>query len=95
MTCHQLTRAVAQANTFEAIGNKQAGKQRKPERARWHDPVLGRWLGLTPEQPALCLGASQARPRVVLSRFSDPPGLGRRQGSQKAARGTKRAKNVL
>ena len=31
MTCHQLTRAVAQANTFEAIGNKQAGKQRKPE----------------------------------------------------------------
>ena len=28
----------------------------EPERARWHDrPVLGRWLGLTPERPSLCL----------------------------------------
>ena len=87
-------RAVAQANTFEAIGNKQAGKakQRKPERARWHDPVLGRWLGLTPEQPALCLRGFPGRLRVALSRVSDPPGLGRRQGAQRAARGTIREK---
>ena len=49
-----------------------------PERARWHDPVLGRWLGLTPEQPALCLRGFPRRPRVALSRVSDPPGLGRR-----------------
>ena len=74
---HQLMRAVAQANTFEAIGNKQAGKQRKPERGRWHDPVLGRWLGLTPEQPALHLRGSPRQPRVDLSRHSDPPGPSR------------------
>jgi hypothetical protein len=45
---------------------------------RWHDPVLGRWLGLTPERPALCLRGFPGRPRVALSRVSDPPGLGRR-----------------
>jgi len=50
----------------------------EPERARWHDPVLGRWLGLTPEQPALCLRGFPRRLRVALSRVSDPPGLGRR-----------------
>jgi hypothetical protein len=56
--------------------------------------VLGRWLGLTPEQPALCLRGFPGRLRVALSRFSDPPGLGRRQGAQRAARGTIREKNV-
>ena len=64
----------------------------EPERARWHDPVLGRWLGLTPEQPALCLRGFPGRLRVALSRVSDPPGLGRRQGAQRAARGTIREK---
>jgi hypothetical protein len=33
--------------------------------------VLGRWLGLTPEQPALCLRGFPRRPRVTLSRVSD------------------------
>jgi hypothetical protein len=56
--------------------------------------VLGRWLGLTPEQPALCLRGFPGRLRVALSRVSDPPGLDRRQGAQRAARGTIREKNV-
>ena len=64
----------------------------EPERAQWHDPVLGRWLGLTPEQPALCLRGFPGRPRAALSRVSDPPGLGRRQGAQRAASGTIREK---
>jgi len=63
------------------------------ERARWHgNPVLGRWLGLTPEQPALCLRGFPRRPRAAPSRVSDPPGLGRRQGAQGAARGAVREK---
>ena len=41
-------------------------------------PVLGRWLGLTPERPALYLRSYPRRPRVALSRVSDPTGLGRR-----------------
>jgi hypothetical protein len=36
-------------------GSRCPGPAVEPERARWHDPVLGRWLGLTPERPALCL----------------------------------------
>ena len=40
--------------------------------------VLRRWLGLTPERPALHLRGSPRRPRVALSRVSDPPGLGGR-----------------
>eukprot|EP00964_Phaeocystis_antarctica_P003580 scaffold1936_cov51-Phaeocystis_antarctica.AAC.1 len=44
------------------------GRVVERERARWHDPVLGRWLGLTPEQPALCLRGFPRR-----SRGSDPP----------------------
>ena len=59
-------------------GSRCPGRAVEPERARWHDPVLGRWLGLTPEQPALCLRGFPRRPRVALSRVSDPPGLGRR-----------------
>ena len=35
---------------------------------------VGRWLGLTPERPALCLRGFPGRPRVALSRVSDPPG---------------------
>ena len=54
--------------------------------------MLGRWLGLTPEQPALCLRGFPGRLRVALSRVGDPPGLGRRQGAQRAARGTIREK---
>jgi hypothetical protein len=54
--------------------------------------VLGRWLGLTPEQPALCLRGFPGRLRVALSRVSDPPGLDRRQGAHRAARGTIREK---
>jgi len=34
-------------------GSRCPGRAVEPERARWHDPVLGRWLGLTPERPAL------------------------------------------
>ena len=59
-------------------GSRCPGRAVEPERARWHDPVLGRWLGLTPERPALCLRGFPGRPRVALSRVSDPPGLGRR-----------------
>ena len=55
--------------------------------SRWHDPVLGRWLGLTPEQPAHCLRGFPERPRAAPSRVGDPPGLGRRGGAQGAARG--------
>ena len=75
-------------------GSRCPGRAVEPERARWHDPVLGRWLGLTPEQPALCLRGFPGRLRVTLSRVSDPPGLGRRQGAQRAARGTIHAKNT-
>ena len=40
---------------------------------------LGRWLGLTPERPALCLRGFPGRPSVAaLSRVSEPPGLGKR-----------------
>ena len=73
-------------------GSRCPGRAVEPERARWHDPVLGRWLGLTPEQPALCLRGFPGRLRVALGRVSDPPGLGRRQGAQRAARGTIREK---
>jgi len=73
-------------------GSRCPGPAVEPERARWHDPVLGRWLGLTPEQPALRLRRFPRRPRVALSRVSDPPGLGRRYGAQRAARGTIREK---
>ena len=59
-------------------GSHWSGRAVEPERARWHDPVLGRWLGLTPERTALCLSGYPRRPRVALSRVSDPPGLGRR-----------------
>ena len=58
-------------------GSHWPGPAVEPERARWHDLVLGRWLGLTPERPALCLRGYPRRPRVALSRVSDPPGLGR------------------
>ena len=44
------------------------------ERAQWHDPVLGRGLGLTPERPALCLRGCPRRPTVALGRVSDPRG---------------------
>jgi len=30
-------------------GSRCPGPAVEPERARWHDPVLGRWLGLTPQ----------------------------------------------
>ena len=29
------------------------GRDVERQRVRWHDLVLGQWLGLTPEQPAL------------------------------------------
>ena len=62
------------------------------QRVRWHDPVLGRWLGLTPEQPAHCLRDFLECPRAAPSRVGDPPGLGRRGGAQGAARGAVREK---
>ena len=73
-------------------GSRCPGRAVEPERARWHDPVLGRWLGLTPEQPALCLRGFPGRLRVALSRISDPHGLGRRQGAHRPARETIREK---
>jgi len=57
-------------------GSRCPGRAVEPERARWYGPVLGRWLGLTPERPSLCLRGFPGRPRVALSRVSDPPGLG-------------------
>ena len=33
------------------------------QRARWHDPVLRRWLGLTSKRPALCLREKGQRAR--------------------------------
>ena len=56
------------------------------------DPVLGRWLGLTPEQPAHFLRGFPECPRAAPSRVGDPPGLGRRGGAQGAARGAIREK---
>eukprot|EP00964_Phaeocystis_antarctica_P065339 scaffold39403_cov21-Phaeocystis_antarctica.AAC.1 len=38
-----------------AGGSRCLGRAIERQRARWHGPVLGRWLGFTPEQPALCL----------------------------------------
>ena len=35
-------------------GSRCPGPAVEPERARWHDPVLGRWLGLTPERLRGC-----------------------------------------
>ena len=49
-------------------GSRCPGRAVEQERARWHDPVLGRWLGLTPEQPALCLRGFPGRLRVALGR---------------------------
>ena len=61
-------------------GSRCPGPAVEPERARWGMTrcYLDRWLGLTPERPALCLRGFPGRPRVALSRVSDPPGLGRR-----------------
>ena len=59
---------------------------------RWHDPVLGRWLGLTPEQPAHYLRDFPECSRPAPSRVGDPPGMGRRGGAQGAARGAVREK---
>ena len=53
---------------------------------------LGRWLGLTPEQPAYCLRGFPECPRAAPSRVGDPSGLGRRGGAQGAARGAIREK---
>ena len=54
--------------------------------------MLGRWLGLTPEQPAHFLRGFPECPRAAPSRVGDPPGLGRRGGVQGAARGAIREK---
>ena len=76
-------------------GSRCPGPAVEPERARWHDPVLGRWLGLTPERPALCLSRFPGRPRVALSWvYSDPPGLGRRYRKPKGRLGARYAKHV-
>ena len=58
--------------------------------------MLGRWLGLTPERPALCLRGFPRQPRVALSRVSDPPGLGTRRGVREpwGRLGGRYAKNV-
>ena len=40
------------------------------QRARWHDPVLRRWLGLTPKRPALCLREKSQRARKSESQKS-------------------------
>ena len=54
--------------------------------------MLGRWLGLTPEQPAHFLRGFPECPRAAPSWVGDPPGLGRRGGAQGAARGAIREK---
>ena len=55
--------------------------------------MLGRWLGLTPEQPAHFLRGFPEYPRAAPSRVGDPPGLGRRGRAQGAARGAIREKH--
>ena len=54
--------------------------------------MLGRWLGLTPEQPTHFLRGFPECPRAAPSRVGDPPGLGGRGGAQGAARGAIREK---
>ena len=55
-------------------GSHCPGPVAQRERAGWHDPVLGRWLGLTLERPALCLRGLPRRPRPALGRVRDLPG---------------------
>ena len=40
---------------FNDAGMRYERRDVERQRARWHDPVLRRWLGLTPKRPALCL----------------------------------------
>ena len=62
--------------------------------SRWHDPVLGRWLGLTPEQPAHFLRGFPECPRAAPSRVGDPPGLRVGVGEPRGRLGGLYAKNV-
>eukprot|EP00964_Phaeocystis_antarctica_P111560 scaffold75905_cov20-Phaeocystis_antarctica.AAC.1 len=75
-------------------GSRCLGRAIERQRARWHDPVLGRWLGLTPEQPALCLrGSSQGGPGQPRVGSVTLPGWVGVRYAQGAARGAVRAKN--
>ena len=59
------------------------------------DPVLGRWLGLTPEQPAAhCLKGFTECPRAAPSRVGDLPGLWVGVGEPRSRPGGLYAKNV-
>ena len=44
---------------FNDAGMRYERRDVERQRARWHDPVLRRWLGLTPKRPALCLRGLQ------------------------------------
>ena len=53
---------------FNDAGMRYERRDVERQRARWHDPVLRRWLGLTPKRPALCLRGLPRRPRAALKR---------------------------
>ena len=48
---------------FNDAGMRYERRDVERQRARWHDPVLRRWLGLTPKRPALCLREKSQRAR--------------------------------
>jgi hypothetical protein len=80
-------------------GSHWSGRAVEPERARWHDPVLGRWLGLTPEQPPTSTlpeglpKVAQGGPAVGLVTLPRP-GLGRLFREPRGRLGGRYAKNV-
>ena len=45
--------------TSTTLASRYERRAVERQRARWHDPVLRRWLGLTPKRPALCLRGLQ------------------------------------
>ena len=47
---------------FNDAGMRYERRDVERQRARWHDPVLRRWLGPTPKRPALCLRGLPRRP---------------------------------
>ena len=49
----------AEDNFNDALASRYERRAVERQRARWHDPVLRRWLGLTPKRPALCLRGLQ------------------------------------
>ena len=57
-TC-SLTCSSSPRTTSTTLASRYERRAVERQRARWHDPVLRRWLGLTPKRPALCLRGLQ------------------------------------